>query len=290
MTIASEISRLQWAKADIKTAIENKWVTVWNITLDGYASCIDSISTGEVVYKVNVLAVWWGGWWANWSDYWMWWWGGGWWVMCYNDISLQPQSCVIIWLWGGQTTSWWSTCICDGCWVKLVAIWWIWWHLGSSNRWNISSWAWWSSWNWKRWWDTSFNGSSYSWSWWWGWASANWCNGWCWTGGAWGAWLYWFWWWWGWWWYRSAWGWGAWWGWSWGCRKPWCNATACWWWWWGGGCYCWWWCWCGWVMDICYKIDWSWWFTSATWWNCCFTCDWYCVHRFTSNGTFTIVG
>ena len=46
MTIASEITRLQWAKADIKTAIENKWVTVPSATkLDGYSSLIDAIPT-----------------------------------------------------------------------------------------------------------------------------------------------------------------------------------------------------------------------------------------------------
>lgn len=45
MSIASEISRLQTAKVSIKTAIENKGVTVPSATkLDGYASLIDSIS------------------------------------------------------------------------------------------------------------------------------------------------------------------------------------------------------------------------------------------------------
>ena len=42
MTIASEITRLQNDKAAICTAIENKWVTVGNVTLDDYASCIDA--------------------------------------------------------------------------------------------------------------------------------------------------------------------------------------------------------------------------------------------------------
>lgn len=47
MSIATEISRLQTAKADIKTAIENKGVTVpSSTTLDGYATLIDSISSG----------------------------------------------------------------------------------------------------------------------------------------------------------------------------------------------------------------------------------------------------
>ena len=40
MTIASEISRLQCAKADIKTSIENKGVSVSSsLTLDEYSCC-----------------------------------------------------------------------------------------------------------------------------------------------------------------------------------------------------------------------------------------------------------
>lgn len=47
MTIASEITRLQWAKADIKTAIEWKWVSVpSSAKLDSYAWYIGNISTG----------------------------------------------------------------------------------------------------------------------------------------------------------------------------------------------------------------------------------------------------
>lgn len=46
MTIASEITRLQGAKADIKTAIEGKWVAVpSSTTLDWYSTLIDSIQT-----------------------------------------------------------------------------------------------------------------------------------------------------------------------------------------------------------------------------------------------------
>lgn len=47
MSIASEITRLQQAKADIKTAIENKGVTVpSNATLDAYDGYIDDIPSG----------------------------------------------------------------------------------------------------------------------------------------------------------------------------------------------------------------------------------------------------
>lgn len=47
MSIATEISRLQSAKASIKSAIEGKGVTVPSATLlDGYAALISSIPTG----------------------------------------------------------------------------------------------------------------------------------------------------------------------------------------------------------------------------------------------------
>ena len=46
MSISSEITRLQNAKASIKTSIENKGVTVGDGTLDTYASKIDEIETG----------------------------------------------------------------------------------------------------------------------------------------------------------------------------------------------------------------------------------------------------
>lgn len=44
MTVASEITRLQWAKASAKASIENKWVTVpANATVDTYHNYIDQI-------------------------------------------------------------------------------------------------------------------------------------------------------------------------------------------------------------------------------------------------------
>lgn len=46
MSIATEIQRLQTAKADIKTAIENKGVTVGDGTIDTYAEKIDEIEVG----------------------------------------------------------------------------------------------------------------------------------------------------------------------------------------------------------------------------------------------------
>jgi len=47
MSIATEITRLQGAKASLKTSIEAKGVTVPSATkLDGYASLVDAIQTG----------------------------------------------------------------------------------------------------------------------------------------------------------------------------------------------------------------------------------------------------
>lgn len=47
MSIATEIQRLQTAKADLKTAIEGKGVTVSaSATLDAYADLVDAIETG----------------------------------------------------------------------------------------------------------------------------------------------------------------------------------------------------------------------------------------------------
>lgn len=59
MAISDEIARLRQAKADLKTAIENKGVTVPSSTkLDGYADLVDSIEQGgggTAPYIVNPL-------------------------------------------------------------------------------------------------------------------------------------------------------------------------------------------------------------------------------------------
>ena len=47
MSIATEIERLQTAKADIKAAIEEKGVTVGDGTIDTYAQKIGEISSGD---------------------------------------------------------------------------------------------------------------------------------------------------------------------------------------------------------------------------------------------------
>ena len=55
MSVASEIARLQNAKASIKTAIENKGVTVGDGTIDTYASKIDEISTSSAVLGTKTI-------------------------------------------------------------------------------------------------------------------------------------------------------------------------------------------------------------------------------------------
>lgn len=66
MTIASQITRLQWAKSSIKTSIQNKWVTVPNnAKIDTYASYIDQIEywwaagiIGNKVLRAGTYYVW----------------------------------------------------------------------------------------------------------------------------------------------------------------------------------------------------------------------------------------
>lgn len=55
MSVASEITRLQNAKADLKTAIEGKGVIVPSSTkLDGYADLVNSISGGGVMMIIGI--------------------------------------------------------------------------------------------------------------------------------------------------------------------------------------------------------------------------------------------
>lgn len=55
MTIASEITRLQWAKADIKTSIEWKGVSVpSSAKIDTYSTYIDQITTGGITSTMPI--------------------------------------------------------------------------------------------------------------------------------------------------------------------------------------------------------------------------------------------
>ena len=238
------------------------------------------------IHAVKVLVVW--GWWgSNWRS---WWWGGE--VLCSWCVTITNSFCITVWTyWRWYCTynittkpsnaDWWTSCIDFWVWV-MPAKWWTW-----AIQWNYSAWGWWVSWTWYAWW----NIDSCWWGWWWwaGWAWTNWSSSRWWN---WWAWLYWYGW--GWsWWYKK----------EWSCANINCHWTASdWWWVWSVGTNCWGWGWSAksvlwdakgfnwacWVLDICYKCDWSYWINSATWGNSCYVCDWYCVHRFTSNWTFTI--
>ena len=58
MSIATDLTRLQTAKADLKTAIEGKGVTVPSATkIDGYADLVDSIPSGGGGYSWNEVTM-----------------------------------------------------------------------------------------------------------------------------------------------------------------------------------------------------------------------------------------
>lgn len=61
MSVASEITRLQTAKADLKTAIEGKGVTVpSSAKLDAYPASVESISGGSIedlITKENLVQI-----------------------------------------------------------------------------------------------------------------------------------------------------------------------------------------------------------------------------------------
>lgn len=315
MTIASEISRLQCAKADICTAIENKGVTVWNITLDEYAACINAIPTWKTYYCLDVLLVWGGwAWWQGRTWYASWgWWGAGWVILQCRFMTECTESCITIWAGGTPINNNYGHNGWNTTWFWLVAYWWggAWW--GTANGCSWWSWGWggwygrcrweWTYWQWNPWWiwymiSNSENG-------WWGggWAWWAWSNGYKYNNNY--AW------WWKWWdWICTnfswtvmciAWGWWGsgrckcadWWLW-WGGRWYGCNWSCYWAWWWGrpyqnGVCAG-----CGyqWVAIIRYPANWDYWFSNATWWTkVSKTIEGvsYCVHTFTSDWIFIIV-
>ena len=128
MTVASEISRLQCAKEDIRQSIINKWVDVCaNITLDNYAACIDAISSGWGGYaKLKSILVWWWGWASA-----AWWW---WWEVLANNIYIIESVCFNIWSWGTwgcyspayapYPTAWTASTMCTDDWFSACARWW----------------------------------------------------------------------------------------------------------------------------------------------------------------------
>lgn len=275
MTIASEITRLQNDKAAICTAIENKWVTVWNVTLDDYASCIDAIEQGGGWWiSVEALIVGWGG--AGCSCWWGWWAG---WVIHNKSMSIWKATGVVVWAAWCNSSLWNEVAYWGGKWNFWVwCNWWSWWWWGHC----YCKWWCWTIFQWTSWWGWGF----YSW-WGWGWIASSWCP-WDWSCYWWNWWIWYvsdiswteecYAWWWGWWWWKAGWSWSYW-GWDWGGCKAWCPATTCWSWWWGGRPSCAWWAWACWVVIVRYPT--SCWY-DLTWW--CKYCCWdYTIHCFTSN-------
>lgn len=213
-------------------------------------------------------------------------WGWAWEALCGSNFT-EDSVCVCIGGWGAGISSvwvwnaWCSSYICFRD-VNVTARWWC----RSSNccaGGNSGNWCAWGTWWTYRggwgWWVKWGGGNGWSYGWWPWWLWITYC------------WMPFAWWWWGgtcctsaciwmgccWWWngwYKNGAG---------------TSATTCWSGWWGSWCASSSWAWAWWVAIISYPEDWRYWFTCATWWDCCFTCCGYCVHRFNSNWTFTIV-
>ena len=261
----------------------------WDYTIHCFTSWWIFLTDASDNFLIDYLMVWWGTG-GNWcTSCRIWWWGGWWWqVLVWQTVITSSPYNISIWCgWAGAVSTrvcvlgcpWWDTCF-----NWMVAHWGTTTLCGRSTRWNDSwSWCkwwcsnnyWWGGW-WWAWWAWCQNGSSWTcWAQWWNWIC--WYGGW----GWWGAWCS----------SSSPWAWKDWWGKGWYSSNAWCPWQNCWWGWGWASCAAWSragdWA-CG-VVDICYPIDWSYWFTVATWWDCCYLCWDICVHRFTSDWTFTIV-
>ena len=110
MTVASEICRIQWAKADIKTAIEAKWVTVpSNLTIDWYACCIDAISWWDWLLPITQPTIAWIA--EHWKN-----------CICWDDPD--DDSCrwtqLTCWTWTTLVRKEWSDPTSIDDWVAVV--------------------------------------------------------------------------------------------------------------------------------------------------------------------------
>ena len=136
MTVASEITRLQTAKADARTSIINKWVDVpANATLDTYHNYIDQIQQG---------------WWL--SDFS--------WVKLYNNFVSSKDWRPSIWDHISWTEDW------NYYWCLTCAIEWssansLWYYVYKYRKIVGTTWDLWYS-LYSVWWDVS--GSRYSWT------------------------------------------------------------------------------------------------------------------------------
>lgn len=305
MTVASEITRIQCAKSDIRQAIIDKWVDVWaSLTIDEYAACILAIPSKPKNWCIDLLVVGW--WWEGWINMWWWWGWWGWGVVVCESLLLSSECSsynICIWAWWTNYSNWW-----DSSFDEIVAYWgwrWggkyqdnniyypnIWWSGGWWGSSINTSWCVWCDGQWNKGWNWTYKSGSgwQGWNlwWWWGWAWTAWCdastgsnswwNGWNWilNNFSWANCYYWGWWWWDWVWLNGVTGtpW-CWWLWWWG--NGWCNATFYGWgWWWN------WWGWYQWVVILRYKTDGSSWICNTSTWWCKYICWDYTIHCFTT--------
>lgn len=273
----------QWTANNIITLVDNDEageIYLWD----------KLIATGG--YYVDAVVVWWGGGWAACGNYA--WWGG--WAVVYREwASIWASSCVVVWSWGttwcvGGVSSLWKIIAwggwawgvsypqcCNGsswggaylnnvCGYNKYQYKWMYWNIGAechcSQSWQtISRYYWnggWAGWEPEapttRWWlpkKVEFNNwlsEAYS----WGWGGAYSYGGGSSSGCSnWNC-------------YNLCWSWGQW-------IYNWAGCTGK-----------------DWVVQIMYPADWSYGFQCASGGNCCYCCNGYCVHRFTSSWTFTV--
>lgn len=278
-----------WTADNIITFVE--WSQNWEIFLWDRM-----VANGS--YCVDAVVVWWWGGGGN-CDSRAWWWA---WAVIYREwAAIQKSNCIVVWEWWSTGTIWWASQL-----WKIIAWWW--WGGGVSYPTNCN-WSWWG-------WSYLNNVSEhdkYQYHGMYGDAGSKYCS--CqswqtfmtWFGNGWWAWS------WvswvestQWWlpkkiefnnWQSESYGW--WWGWA--CFCTWTSSSthyACADWNWYNLCWSGWiWMqhdtcqWCAgkdWVVQVMYPTDWSYGFVCATGGNCCYTCNGYKVHRFTSDWTFTI--
>lgn len=219
---------------------------------------------------VDVLLVWWGGWKSSYGGAW------GWWVYLWEKVGIWEKSSFCVSIWAAWSSG------SDGCPTSIDTFpvasgwggagWYSWWAWGTVwadlnncdwGTWTCQDYVWWGGWWWARgvWWEwrgCSDWGRVYSWNW------GKWLKSditgviayyWWWGAGS-----------------NSH---------SWGT----CGTTCC-------GCGVWAWLQWGaqsWLAIVRYPTDWSYWIHCATWGDCVYTCNWYTIHCFTCDGTFTIV-
>ena len=230
---------------------------------------------------VDVFAVWgWWGWWNQWCATCgrRGWWGGAWAVIQQIHHKIVWDSfCVVVWVWWTHWNNWWYSKFADIC-----AAWWGAWWASWQNIWWYSdggSWWWWGSYC-----SSSWGCCCYWWCWWL--YGHSWCRAWANVAWRWG-------------WVKensnplySCFSWTAYTYWEWGyigCSTSQWQRACCGdggngvcvmnrtpWQWWNG------------VIMIRYPTNWDYWINSSSWWNW-YVCWDYCIHRFNSSGTFTIL-